>query len=314
MTVTLYQSDDASAPALTGETGSLNLLLDAILVDGYGAKPAAGWSKTHSDATTKTNVYRPGAGPRHYLQSADAGPGGGSFREARWRGYVSMSAYDTGTEPFPTVAQMTNGLFVRKSATLDATARTWVALADDASLILFLDPGDSSAFGDWYFFGRFTSWKNSDDYASFISGRIAENSNSYTSAQSPHGYSGPKNQSFVAGYAPRSYSGTGTAVALYKTYNAGIVLDDTTTADGTAGVAYPNPVDGGLLLSPLYLAETGAVRGTIPGLWSCLHAKPLLNGDSFSALDGAVTRSFLARNTHTAAQYFAETTDTWETP
>ena len=39
---TVYRSDDAGAPNLTGAAGSLIAILDAVLVNGYGAKPAAG--------------------------------------------------------------------------------------------------------------------------------------------------------------------------------------------------------------------------------------------------------------------------------
>ena len=38
---TIYRSTDASAPVLTGEVGKLVDLLDACLVNGYGAKSAA---------------------------------------------------------------------------------------------------------------------------------------------------------------------------------------------------------------------------------------------------------------------------------
>lgn len=42
MTVRVYRWDDASAPTLTGQLGSLITLLDAVLVNGYGSKTAAG--------------------------------------------------------------------------------------------------------------------------------------------------------------------------------------------------------------------------------------------------------------------------------
>src|SRR5438309_11659795 len=55
MTVRVYKSTDASAPALTGQVGSLTALLDAILVNGYGTKTAAGW--TIGFTTTKKLAY-----------------------------------------------------------------------------------------------------------------------------------------------------------------------------------------------------------------------------------------------------------------
>lgn len=313
MTMTLYRSTDTSAPSLTGETGSLNALLDAILIDGYGAKAAAGWSVAYSDAGTKTKCYRPASGPRHYLQSRDAGPGAASYREARWRGYVAMSAYDTGTEPFPTAAQLTNGYIVRKSAALDTTPRAWLACADDATIALFINAGDTATDHDFYVFGKFASWKSADTYASLISARITENSYSYTTTQSPHIASGPVNGSYVGAYAPRSFSGLGTSAALYKTYNSTLAASDTNTVDGGAGVTYPSAVDGGILLSPLYVGESGVIRGVLPGIWRPCHARPVLCYDYFSALDGATTRDWIAINIGATGQVMLETSDTWYT-
>lgn len=77
MTVTAYFSTDASAPTLTGTTGSLVALLDAILVNGYGAKAAAGWSIAYTG--TSKRDYKQGTGSNgYYLDVDDSGPGGGS--------------------------------------------------------------------------------------------------------------------------------------------------------------------------------------------------------------------------------------------
>jgi hypothetical protein len=56
MTVRVYRSTDASAPVLTGQVGSLTALLDAVLVNGYGALSAAGW--TIAQTTTNKRGYK----------------------------------------------------------------------------------------------------------------------------------------------------------------------------------------------------------------------------------------------------------------
>lgn len=49
MAVTFYSSLDTGAPLLTGDFfNKIRSILTACLVDGYGAKPAAGWSIAHS--------------------------------------------------------------------------------------------------------------------------------------------------------------------------------------------------------------------------------------------------------------------------
>lgn len=60
MGVTVYRFDDAGAPTLSAAAGALISVLDACLVNGYGAKPAAGWTKAFSD--TNQAAYRQGAG------------------------------------------------------------------------------------------------------------------------------------------------------------------------------------------------------------------------------------------------------------
>lgn len=314
MTITVYRSSDASAPVLTGETGKLNDLLYACLVTGYGAIAGAGWTREYNDATSKTMVFRPGAGPRHYLQSQDNGPGAGSFREARWRGYVSMSAYNTGTEPFPTSTQMTNGLFVRKSNTADTTARNWILVADDKTFHLWIDNAGAAADRIPYTFGAFNSWKSSDAYATLIEARIVENSTGLTNVYSPNGYCDGSTGTSTTGYAPRSYSAVGTAIAIGHRANQAIGNVNGTYGNGTTGIPYPSPIDGGINMSPIYITEAGYVRGTQRGLWNPMHLKPLLDADTFSAVDGATTRDFLAINHQTGGQTFLETSNTWDTP
>ncbi|MGE3907973.1 MAG: hypothetical protein AB7K36_01385, partial [Chloroflexota bacterium] len=55
-TTRIYRSTDSGAPVLTGQAGSLLNLLDKCLVDGYGSKAAAGWSRPYT-GTNKT-AYR----------------------------------------------------------------------------------------------------------------------------------------------------------------------------------------------------------------------------------------------------------------
>lgn len=62
MTVRVFRSTDASAPALSGRPGSFVSLLDACLVDGYTGKPAAGWTKPYTGPVGgRPNFYTAGA-------------------------------------------------------------------------------------------------------------------------------------------------------------------------------------------------------------------------------------------------------------
>jgi len=308
----LYQSTDTDAPILSGTTGSLNALLLACLVNGYGSKAPATWSAPYTNAPTETTVFRPAAGPRPYLQVQDNGPGAGSFKEARLRGYASMSAYNTGTDPFPSAAQATNGLFVRKSAALSSTAVTWRLIADDQTFYLFIDCGDNAGYFDPYLFGAYESWKNADQWASLIAARTTENINQHATPYAIGlNYQTPGTSTTFA-YTPRSYTGVGTSQILSASLNNAILQTYTAAIIGSAGQQYPHPVDASLLLSPILLTETNVTRGRLRGLWAPCHARPILDQDTFSVLDGAITREFLAQNIIANGQYAIETSNTWD--
>ena len=72
---------------------------------------SAGWEKVFSDGTTKA-VYRSTdvTSSRRYYRVDDS-----NNQKARVRGYGSMTDVDTGTEPFPTDAQISGGGYFIKS-------------------------------------------------------------------------------------------------------------------------------------------------------------------------------------------------------
>jgi hypothetical protein len=178
---------NASAPTLTGQTGSLTAVLDAVLVNGFSGFTALGW--TIGFTTTSKRAYlqnQTGANNASgmYLYVDDTGPGAGTFKEARACGFETMSAITpTGTGQFPTSGQSAVGvgmLVIRKSATADATARYWTIVGNGQTIYLFIETGDLTApFAAMPFmFGDFFSYKTSDSYAVAIVGRTVENSTS----------------------------------------------------------------------------------------------------------------------------------------
>lgn len=313
MTVRTAAWTDAGAPQITGEIGTLNDALHAILVTGYGTTQPAGWTREFNDAASRTMVWRPAAGPRHYLQVQDNGPGAGTYKEARIRGYETMSAYNTGTGPFPTTGQAASGRIIRKSAALSATQCPWHAVYDESTLYLLIDSLDSTARNNLYFFGAFNSWKPNDTYASLISGRNTENS----SLQS-YGYNHASGYTTVTGteanaYCPRTFTGVGTAITLQTKINYALGNNSTGGINyGYSGDPYPHAIDGSLILSPIYLCEGSKPRGTLRGLWNPGHIKPLLQGDTFTLADGAINRTLTAYDINNGGQILIETSQTWD--
>lgn len=71
MTVRVYKSTDVGAPTIGRTAGALITLLDACLVNGYGSKAAAGWTKPFTG--TNQAVFKQGAGSsQRYLYVNDS--------------------------------------------------------------------------------------------------------------------------------------------------------------------------------------------------------------------------------------------------
>lgn len=114
-----------------------------------------GWTKLFSG--TNKGAYLPK--PQYvqcYLRVLDDStvPTSASGRWAKVRGYESMSDVDTGTGPFPTVAQAANALSVMKSSTSDSTVRAWWLAGDGGIFYLGLFwHASNSAYAEGFSFG-----------------------------------------------------------------------------------------------------------------------------------------------------------------
>jgi hypothetical protein len=302
----VYKSTDSSAPVLSGTTGSLVALLDACLVNGYGSKSAAGWTK----AFTATNKGSYLGTTGHYLDVDDSGAGAAGAQEANVRGYETMSAVATGTGPFPTTSQQASpGLYVRKSVTADATARAWILVADGLTFYLFVLTGDNA--GRYYAmgFGRFYSFKSSDTYRSLLVAHTATGAS--TTGLSNGNFVQAATLAYGGLYVPRVLAGTGTSV--------GPGLFGIGTSFGNAsGQAFtgPNPADSNLYLSRLLLSDNAAsspaLRGYLRGLYQLLTSATTNDGDTFSGTGDFAGRTFLILNHTSSQQVYAIETTAWD--
>lgn len=331
---TIYKSTDGSAPVLSGTTGSLVALLDSCLVTGYGAKPAAGWTKPFTAASKA--VLRPNSGTRFFLRIQDDGPGVGTFKEARITGYETMTDVDTGVNPFPTAAQGVGGIAMvvaRKSTTADATARPWVVVADSRTLYVFVLTGDSAGVYFAFSFGDFYSFVAADLYNCMIVGRNAENNGGITTetldlVSSNAG--GALAATTAAHFFARAHTGLGTSV-LCGVHSGDQAKKATSTviADpNTSMMPLPNLPDGGMYFARVWVhdpvtAPLYTVRGRMRGFWDYCgdNGGTAFGFADLSTLSGTgdlAGRSFLflkrGGNSGTrGSMYTIETSDTLET-
>jgi len=269
---TVYRSDDTSAPVITGTAGDLVTALDAILVNGYGSKAAAGWTAPYTG--TNKRVYRQGSGPQHYLRVDDA-----DARLSRVVGYGAMSDVDTGTNPFPTAAQISGGLYVRKSIAASATARPWICFATNATVYLFIygnrtatlptashDGGDANMG-----FGTLINTRvPSDINASFLCASSDTSATSTTASDTRQCLVSLGTAAQSTLYLNGSYNqGSSASTNCYK--RASNLYS--TSQSGNAGTAFPDTTRGALMLFPFVVIEPTAIaRGDFPGILSMGHA------------------------------------------
>lgn len=368
--VQLYNSTDTNAPVLTGQVGTMNALLQAVLVDGYTTASVTSitesgttytvtfaganntlrtgnyitisgctggwvalngiWQITVSSSTVVTFVGPGGLGTpatgtilyrkaplqwtnafatasnvatfraasvtgrtfQPYLRVDDNGTNATpSYRECQVRGYSTMSDKDTGTEAFPTTAQIAApGVVWRKSTSLDATARPWTLIGDGATFYLVVNSDNSLTSGRHLVgFGGFNSYKSGDAYNAFCAGVFTSNNANPSVANAGMGVGVyPNAAPNLTHHAVRSHTQTGTSVGICTIVPYGPITN--TVIGGTAGnsAPYPHPVDGGLWVTPLLVQETtGAVRGRLCGMYSHLHSSlPCADGDRVTVVAG----------------------------
>lgn len=340
-TVQIYKSTDASAPTLNGTVGSLVALLDACLVNGYGSKAAAGWTKPYT--ATGQAVFRNSAvdGTGYYLNVNDNGPGTGTFREARMTGFTSMSAVGTGSGQFPTLAQLGIGIgavVCRKSTTADSTARAWTLLADTTVFYLITETGDNvSPFGAFFFgFGDFYSYKANDTGRCMIIGQNNENTADPRAQHFPLLCGNPNTtqgghylaQSLAAAGGSAGWGKITDSVKMGGTTSFASVTGTTQAANQTFNIMgantngthmnFPNGADNSVWMAPLWVCERNNVRGYLKGLWCPLQYLPFGHGDTFNGSGALAAKSFLAliltcssSQNFTQSEVFLETSSTW---
>lgn len=314
MTVRYYRWDDASAPTLNNAAGSLVTLLDAVLVNGYGSKAAAGWAIAFTG--TNKRVYRAATGVRPYIRFDDSVTGAAQgIRLAE-----TMTDVDTITvNPTPTAAQAASGCFVYKSA--DSTNRPWVIAASGTAFVLYVGHDNTTAQGlastttkGVYFFGDFFSYLPGDAFNSVV---IANTSNaSPASGGIPMASIRTDALALAGHYLLRATDQTTLSVQFSKACDQR-VTSATSFGNSATALTYPDPVTAGMLLSPIYVTQPSGtqVRGRLPGLWGVFHNLPGSPGDTFSGAGALSGKTFLlldsANVSGTRCRIALEISDTW---
>lgn len=278
-----YTSSDASAPQLSGSAGSLLTVLDAILVNGYGSQPAAGWSKPFANSGN-IGCYKQGAGSSGFsvLINDNGANATSTYKEAWATGWEVLTAITgpvgVGSGQFPTAAQLltTGHAVIRKSSAADSTARFWRCYADNYTFYFFVQSELTGDYKHLFFGDLFSLAGSSDSYRCFIRAHSNENT-ALGSNDSWINVGGNPTVSNTPGiYAARGYGGGGGSKALGVITNGS--LTNGSTVSGTSAmvgnVQSPNGYDNSFYLVPLRVTEPspGIIRGRYRGMYQVMHA------------------------------------------
>lgn len=302
MTVTIYRSEDAGAPVLSGTAGALINVLTGCLVTGYGAKAAAGWSLV-SGSTSTIAAYRQGVGSNErciYIPDTTT--------SLVVRMYESMTDINTGTGPVPDPTW--DNVYITKSSSSSTSPRPWIVLATDRTFHLLINIQGTTTVSTsqslWFMntFGDFQSHFAGDQYNQcLIASDLSTTTSNYWSAWST---------SLLSGGGQGAYCLRG-----WNQLTKGLRLIKTNYMPMNNVVSTPMINNGSMPVSKVYIHEeyTDTSRGTIPGVYSILEnfGADMSRDFTFTPASGPLAgKTLLYVNTYSNNAMFLEISDTWD--
>ena len=248
----------------------------------------AGWEKVYSGTNLAAYRSLDLTSTRMFLRVDDT-----NAQFARVVGYEAMTDVNTGTNPFPTTAQMSGGGYWPKSVNSNSTAVDWQVFAD-AKMFYYIPVAGRSTQATYLTgvcrgFGDLVPLRGAGDpylcclnYSATASvGSQLENGLETNSAS----------QTAVA----RGLSGLGGSALHFSAAYMGAPATTEYSGNTARFGSFPGDVDGGLYLSKKVLCPTGQTypRAELPG---ALHMAQSLGFDTFkanTAIPG--TRDFAGR-------------------
>lgn len=311
-------SQSAGAPTLTGQNGSLCAVLDWALTQ-------KSWTIEYTGANAR--VYRPPAGNRFRLYVAHDSAISGDARLATTRGCENASSVTSLTDPFPTVAQLSNtqASFL-VSTTASAVARDYRIIVTDRMVIMFVNcAGQNNQNWDMMVFGDMLGADPADVFGTVmhvgaVTTATAANSRAMTNTVCSSPVSGrlfwarsidATQKSTYGCYAAQAASASSTgfcsngssAPVMRGGYNGRIVREKVGAHCTGSNTTTPN-------------ALAVNKRGWLPNVWNPLHSGigTVTSDDTFADTGYSPSASFNIAPQATATAVIIETTDTWSLP
>lgn len=280
-----FRWDDADAPVLTGEVGTMaHLLRKCLGGEGYGsgqqAKEGAGWEVVWDSTTNARLAFRsshPEAADAWYYVDDTGTVGAGGARWARIWMMEGFAGWDGNGDPIydeivPTVAQSSWGRTLAKSFQENSTPAQWILLTDGRAVQLYVDHYHRTAFthvsysGSAHFIGAVRRIDGLTAYA--LCCGVGENI---------------LTQNFGGHWPLTAAEGTTSGMYILRGVD-GALGAELQPVGGNAGYTenrvYPCPLTGGLLAVPRGLVTVHAgglvFFANLPGLLQPIQRAPIL--------------------------------------
>ena len=260
----------ASDPALNGQwriggaqatsfTFNCPGVADGTVTGASVKRAPAGWAKPFAAANMGVYQSADPASTQLYLRVDDS-----DTRTARLRGYEDMTDVTTGTGPFPTIAQLANGVTWAKSNEVNSNPKKW-ALFADGFLVYFYQATYGASNPAVGAFGDFETFTQGDRYNCIIAG-----SASYPNTAYPGSNTGFTSHTGTQGvYMARRADQITPSVQWYRLGGQWSV-----TSSRPFGNGLSLPSEGGIFLRhPFFVSDSASntFRGVLPGMLEPMH-------------------------------------------
>lgn len=262
----LRESTDSGAPILMSkDQGSMNMLLKAVLVDGYGSQSALGWSVAFEDLLSYELVLRADSGTRFFIK-IDDNQSQHNYRYSLVTAYETMTDINTGLMPCPLASAGEYRYLAKSLGTTTNGAVPWKIIGDDKGFWLLTQygypdytTGARSYFWAPHYIGDYTSLDITNTY-NFMT--ILSNSDG-------QGYFLQNNNNCCYVMRDPLTQESGAIKFFPETWHKGY----TDSTFGNNLIPSVSPINGQYIYEPTHVFSNNNPHGNIPGLlsmlWSC---------------------------------------------
>lgn len=242
--VAVYRSTDNAAPVLKGEKGSFKTLLKAVLVTGYGEKPALGWTVVNEDANTAVFQSQDATTNQHLLK----------IDHNQHANYV-VTTGGTGLNADGSLQNLFGvaGMYAQTPVAYETNITEWVVVGHSKAFIVLMKNSRNNNYGSVLYFGDVPSY-------------IADDMNATVLFSTRNNYSefSYHNNNLVAPNFPANHQGIMGDTVNTLACAIGNAYGDSTF--GYMGTYAPNTTNQ-VIGFPIYFRENPVVRGLFSGIF-----------------------------------------------